>query len=954
MLVYLLSAYVSNPADAQPVASTETDGAGHYSIEDFAEGDDLIVVVGDAPRLTGIFLDVDGEDAGDVSSATTLAAEEWGARLAAGGTVTQGEIDGTVAAAEDVLRARTADELSAILDALLPASYGGGFPDDLPLSLHQVVNAISGVTLAACEALAVVDASGQPTGILPLTGVPMSFGDEPTGWVYDSEEGDSPSALRHLTYIERTEGEQAELLIPLHPANWMEGGPAQLAVVSEDGTMACPGLTFTVEPLEPAPGTLERMVDDFEGALEAWGGAFGYTRAELLATPAEALEPWAVPVAGGLKAIDGPDQENTLRAMLSGTAPILDGESIDEEALALFDALLALSEGTLPAGVPPGGSTLVRAPLSIPEPCIALPSDIETAEDLDCWMAAHATLVEEGQFRQDFYEGFSRSAAITLPVEKIMFLGMNGPTATVNSLVQFMHMMDQGLLHLMPSELLELDLEVDRMPLEEDAAATWSWSATLGARSSGWELDPVLALGVLPVGLGTGGSAIAKFLRQGQEMQQAVSAVVDHTAGLVGETEVLNIDFPPREWSVPVETTTDGAFFAWTLDTESTESGDDPFVFGSYENRYVPTGPGSSELTVRTRSGAFQGQNREDRANLEMLPIEVDFPGGNPIYMTPGESIFIGVDVENAIDASIDWSLVNGGGGITITPGSGDRHAAAIEANEPGQYQVRAESATRNGLRADNDPPRFDVAFIRVGELEVFPSPTSCILVGDAHQFSARFGEESVSFDELEWTISGPGSVSETGIFQASSSGAVTIVFSLRSDSDQTVTISFEVTEICGSFTLESSQFAFSGTCVTFHDDGVEGAGGVAFGSRFADDQHGGISFFLDFGEFMETSGDTWTMSDVDWTWGSNIYPNLSPTMPLPWGFHTDEEPGIGTGSLTLTRETKNGEPVLSGSFYGNFRWYEETADGIEERESIVHGEFRDARHYRDNTCWLG
>jgi hypothetical protein len=157
---------------------------------------------------------------------------------------------------------------------------------------------------------------------------------------------------------------------------------------------------------------------------------------------------------------------------------------------------------------------------------------------------------------------------------------------------------------------------------------------------------------------------------------------------------------------------------------------------------------------------------------------------------------------------------------------------------------------------------------------------------------------------------------------------------------------------ICtSSFKLTSSEFTIEGSCVTFFDDGVEGGGGVQFGSRVSDDRHGQISFLIDFREFRQNSGNVWSVENPEWTWASSVVPNL-PSMVTPsWFFHSDDP---GFRELEVIQQMRGDESILSGSFQATHKWTEETADGLVVRESEVYGTFRGARDHRIDMCWDG
>ena len=963
VLIYEASDYISNQSNAALLASTTTDSEGNYSISDIDEGLDLVIVVDSDPRLTSAISGAVEESNGNVNSATAIVSEYWAGEIANSRTFDRNDFEEMLQTATDLLDDMTSEDLYNVLDELVPDQFGYGFPGNLSPETQLLVSSLLGHGGAVCETIVFDAASGKPTNYVLVEGLSDDFGQDPLAWVYDSEDMDEDN--RHGVFIERLNGNMAELLIPVHPGNYLEGGSALIVIYNEDQSIICPGISFEIEALVKAPGTFKGMIDHLEDAFEGMVQNFGYSSSdELLTADVSELPNEVKALAASLQIIDGPNNPNNIRQILSGDAPVLEGNPLDNEVLELFDALMNES-GLSETAIRFNDLFNTQAKLmnsSTSAGCFVMPENISTPGELNCWMGVQAWFENANQGLAREIRDLTGSA---LGVGAVVALatGVGAPVAAVLGMsataVTMMAIFIDANDNTLPSQLLGFELLADPTTYNnEDDDTEGEWTADLAAESNGWTLNWATVLVNVP-GLGkiagifnkTGIPNAAEFLLQ--NFQREINNVWEADSG--------PIDLSPQIFQVTVDTDRDSEYLKWESNTTSSETSIDPFQFTHSEQKYNPKAVGTSKLRIETRGGdVFKGQNVFNEVDLEVIGINITLAEwigqgislayASPLYINVQEELSLEARVVNAINKEVNWSVTPEASGLSILELSGNDNVAEVLATEPGRYTVEVESVADTGPRADNNPRKYDRVTIWVGGLNV--SNPGCVETNESVQLTAQIGGEPIGFSELEWDIDGSGTIDSHGLYTAGGAGSVTIIFSIRTDPEQTDTITFQVRDMCGSFRLVSSEFDFDGSCVTFFEDGIGGAGGVKFGSQSSDDRHGGISFHIDFREFREISGDKWSVENPGWTWSSHVVPNL-PSMVTPsWFFNSELTDGFS--ELIVTQQMRGDEAVLSGSFVATHVWNQETEDGMEERESEVSGTFNGARDHRVDTCWDG
>jgi hypothetical protein len=935
--VYELGAYIESPASASVLGSTTTDSEGSFSFSDLEPGFDLVVVVEGDPRLATLVPDFRDGDRGDVGSATTLAAEAWSAIASEGGAVPRGGFQTSVSEAEALLEGRTGEELLGLLQLLVPVRLGDGFPDDLPAEARVIADALGGWQLSQCEGLAPGAASSLPGRVVPIAGMPEGLGSEPLALVYAAQGTD-----RTLALVEWAGEDEGELTVPLHPLYPMEGGEVDLVFFSDEHEFTCAVVPFQIDPMTPSPGAVSALADRLEAVLVEFAEALGYSREGLLALDPGQAPPHVAGLAGALHGIGGSGVPNNLRAVLDGSAPILDEFPLDEEALATVEALVVAS-GLLSAaegfatelqssgagqspldlpGVTPGSGVAGAPPvLAEAERLVETPSQL----DMEMRWQGRCVGANQGTTATLLTAGGLTLAALAI------FPPATAVAAPAAGIVTMMQIVIDICANGLPSELQAFEVEADALVFNEDSEEEGAWSASIVATSEGWTLTWPTTLGLIPgagrlAALATRSATRAsQVLQITEEFVDWMQATVTTAFGTFAESGLLTI--PPQiVGPVVVDPLRpgEGEYFSWELIAFFPETETPPFRFTDDETGYVPQAAGISELRIRTRAPAFQGQDRVGQAFPEVRAVQIeilrgrgeDLTGPPPFYVRPDDNhqIDLRAVLDNVNDPSVSWSTEDGG--FFELRGEFDEEATYFTPEAPGTYLVVAESLSRDGPRASNTPPRRATARIVVGGLQVTPPP-GCIEVGDTFQFRAFIGGEEIPFGDLAWSHQGVGSMSSNGVYSASSIGPSFLEVWIPGEEDDGFEFEWTVLAECQTFTIAASgdaQISVGGQCGSVLPVS-ETSGGVFLGDRtgpvhltlqiaasaiYQAEEEGAAEAVVLLGTVLEYQGARWTYLREDPGTGESWFD------PVP---------------LTAVPVVIEGNPthVLSGSFSGYF-----------------------------------
>lgn len=997
--VFNITEYVDNPDGAEPLATTTTDGDGQYTVSDIPQGIDVLIMLDVDPRLSTVIVDIDDESSADINSITTLASEHWGPYLMDGSSFSLKDFQNTTKAAEELLEEEDGAALADILDTLIPAEFGEGFPDYLPPDMQIIVDVLEGIDLDACQDLELETSTGKPMAEVVVRGLKDDFGDEPWAWLYDADADNPGEDDRHLVYVERTTDEEALLVIPIHPGAYMEGGSAEMVFFDEDESFICPGLDFDVEPLDPAPGMFKAMVDSMEILFENEAESFGEDPDDLRTMKVSELEddrPHLALIAAGLQMVDGPDYPNNLRARLAGEAPMFEERALNEEGLELFNALAAetgyANVGLNKASKP---KNLNKSKAGITD-CLVEPRNISTPAELNCWMDVQQTYGEfqEGQeARRDLALSItSLIGEVEIPLldDDSDINAIQELASTIEAPLQWSQMMADGLDSMMPSELLGITLEVGRTDYNEDEDEESSWISEIAATGSSWEADVLLTIEVASFGgVGRGGKMLSKKAGHSKKIQDFVENTTDDIFSEMQDNDIGVIEIDPIVYGpVEIDPNRDGEdeYISWQFETKDSETGEEPFIFLSDESTYKPAAVGESELIIKTQDGVFQDTPALNNDFFSVKKINVslhedDSTGVSPdIFRIGPEDNFtldLWAEVENADDKSVEWFLELEEGphvASLSTSGTGKRSAvidaSSIQEQEDTRsvYRIEAESVTEEGLRDGLDPKRSDVARIIFSDedYELQVSGTGCVPVGDSYQFRAQVDGEEIDFSELTWSVSGPGILETDGTFISNQSGNVTINFEYDlPDQDETLTdqITFEVSESCGTLTVSSDEFEYTSTCPSslyFPDYGAPSDAAV---SALVSNAHGNDEPFTISVEGMLTNitdSGSWTREltvvnkSPDYTNGEFVLEveDAEGNLWEPIGALESDSFYGEEYIMTINRSEEEIDGEVFGIFDGSFEMRLQTGDPFEENHEtiMVEGEFSGIR-YGDYGC---
>jgi hypothetical protein len=801
-----LSLYITHTPRGAP------DAAGRFTAQGIPANSDILAITQSDPRLSAIYLNATTQTSLDINTATTLTAEYLAPDLYAGQSLTNQRLQLVLQRAADITVSLSGNELLALLNGLLPSEFGQGFPDNPQPQFQYVLNELSGIQQLDCSGITFSAVQGKPATVVEVVRLLPEMGDEPLLWVSSISNVTGMTEGKHLAYFERTDGDKGVFVVPLHPTMLMEGGEVSLTLTSEDETFACQSWPFTIQALDAAQGVFEEIINQLEASLYHLSDLMGADPEELLAADVKTLDPSLAALATGLKGVKGQDNPYSLRAILSGEATI-EGEAIfDGPAKAIAEAMMvssgladifqAISSNTLEIEVEKVGDN---------ERLSAKTNNDQLSLDpisLHILMEVQDKLNERnGPLSKAANEAFGimmggisvgATAVGAVPIGAVA--GIAGTAVTIQQLVMDI------IVDLLPSKLDGFLMEVDPAVFDEDDPDPGQWEAKLVASNKGYTFDWPTALGLIP-GWGKVGGGVAWVTRGSTAFKQGVEigfqVSLDAAKSVFGIVEGSNMKLNPNEFVVEVDPnrSQESRFFEWEMRTITTEKGGDPIVLDGgnaqlYHNREV----GTAEIRIRTTGNYFQGQVVNNNRQLGVAPIIVEvleLNGGAlfapPVYMEVDEEAMLQANVENALDEEVTWRVTPDNTGLVIHPKADNQ--LLIVSHEPGEYVVVAESASRMGPRAANNPVRWGSARVIVDGLRV--NNPNCLSRGESFQFEARFGNEPIEFSELDWTINGPGSISSSGMYSSNQEGNVKVEFSLKKNPLTTETVEFQVRQKC-------------------------------------------------------------------------------------------------------------------------------------------------------------
>lgn len=756
----------------------------------------------------------------------------------------------------------------------------------------------------SCEDVTLVRSGGEPFERIE---VDFEFsGDEhhggflmagPFGVDVQFDDPDEQSLFLPVNYD--TEEGTHYFFAPHHPAG-MDGGEATL--VFTDGPRTCEQTpSWTVEPIDPAPGAIHEYLDARVDLSRAVIESFGYDPDEVVHENYEDLPAPIAPLAFQVWALNHPDNPDSVDVLIDdGELPFDDVTDEDIEVVeayidqadlagyarrnleafqeyeAQFDDDLHLmrdgSPGQFNRGVSP--CELVAD---------AVRPEIETAADLS--RAMH---------RSHRVETLADDLAMGANVAGLVSIAP-GPHRLASSIVGFLlgvgEALAQGLSKMLPRELKNPQVHDWSDFFVEDTTEPKQWSNyTVDAHSRGWDgtaelithlrglisnvkvlrskrnntsgdlvdqiegmLDDVAddADGVI-VQIADGlGDFVADALRT-----EATEFLYDGTGGCYIEPQVWEeIPLVPSQWR---EVGYYGDIEHRDAETQS------EFCYGTTpphqdldRREYEPTAVGTGRIGVGPDRDLFPLQREIDfydavwEGQVETHPIDVEIMEGRA-FGEPGEVIELTGEIRQAHDPDGDWEILVGGGEIYGDPsyevdtstGHGV-HSAQLQLPEDEDefpLLVGLDSTSSQGLRSSAcDPePRRDRVIVRNAEEGGYfqIDPTfRCMAPGTELDFQADADVPDQSDPTVRWHADG-GSIDPEG---------TEVTFATEQEGEYTVTATVEGTD------LEQRAQVRAGACECYYN--VTFTGGLqasygAFENIFAWVSDG--NFFVNFGGALE------------------------------------------------------------------------------------------------------
>lgn len=633
--------------------------------------------------------------------------------------------------------------LTALAAWSLQLGCGGSGEDDVPEP--------------RCDAPHLASASGLPLDEIAIEGIPAHFDTLLAAKV-------KADGATSTTLVARRDDGPIVLVAPIHPTGSAEGGEVTLEVVDAGGR-SCTPIPFTILPLPPAPGATAAMFDQLRARHEGQARFFQTSIEALRRTDVDDLPAHLLPLYLAQHTLDDPENPNSLRALLDGSAPDLEGVAADIDLLdrlvdklglsaALGESLVELD--ALLAGAEAGTLALQAAPTAMggsPRTAYALHAEMEMAQ----WARGYRGDSGLAQATRGTATAVGLGGLVPVPQVKAgsMVLGSGLFAFTKGA---------EAMAALLPSSFVSIDFQLSPSSFGEDDPSSGRWhDVEVVAVSEGWELDKALLESLLQLTKVKGGydGWINRFAPKGFKASlnnhlrnQAVSKVIQGTAGGSGIVSI-----PPAE-TQPIDITEDPWSFA-EVHFALVEDGRQGYrLDASWEGTY------GAEIKVGTALGKFGGQHIYKNQKVPVLPLEIE---SNPrrASVDPGDVVEFTVTVRRAHDPSISAQAERGAVSLQRQPDGTHllRYTAPASEDElPDSITIRSESTT--GMLSNPARRRPSLVIPIRGTtptIEITPRDI-CLDSGEKETFHA----EVVNLDSqaVRWSASA-GTITQQGVFTA-------------------------------------------------------------------------------------------------------------------------------------------------------------------------------------------
>lgn len=684
----------------------------------------------------------------------------------------------------------------------------------------------------ACTELSFDVTSAVPLDTVPVRGLPDTL---ETPIYAEVVAADTTVQDTGLTFMDRDDGAAGYMIAPLVPGGNGDGGAVSVRVT--DGSRSCSPLDFTVESLPEAIGTASAVADSLAVLVELLAGRFGVQPTELENVNLDTLPKALWPLAIGHEMIAGPSNDNSLRAILDGTAPVLDGDGID---LTLTDRIMALggveaalgeqldslragrtAAADLRVGLQSGGTAAAVSRLSCDPGAVTDPSTLHTCMNIQYSAGFQYRSMKDVRT----YMGVAFGAAGLAP-------GMS-TVSFVAGAVLFLHSaVLEGTTKLLPSHFVDGDFFLaDDYYLEDEPGPDEWHSAWVKAASNGWSLEQAVLSTILQV---MGASSvyeeyIDKFMRDtsiDDEIlefieTQIASAAIQATDGAniiqIAPDTTLEVGIDSAEWS---QQRVNGEAIALTAHRE-----------------YEPMEVGTAHIVVGTVADSFPGAHYEsvDTVEVDRIVVTVDPPERT---VNPGDTVSFRAVVAKAMNPAIDPRPTRGAATVTATNDS----VHTLQVVTPTDtsvypYLLNAYSTTSTGARSHSTTPRLGQAFLyKAGSITVSPDD-ACVPHDSTQQFTADV--HGLQNREVTWSTSA-GTIGGDGVLTAPAIDTEVVV-TATSEEDSSVkgTTTALVRETCESYARWSGSgggISASGPYVNVVVDTATGTAVIGMNEDMTDD----------------------------------------------------------------------------------------------------------------------
>lgn len=829
-------------------------------------------------------------------------------------------------------------------------------PEEEPLPNEELV----------CDSINVEPQSAEPLSIITINGIDSSFGETPAG-ILESGENIVPFLL-----TENEEQGVYEFILPVHPSGNIAGGSSEITIFSTEGTNQCDGFEMDITSINSADGELKALSETIVQGVQLYFLRLGIEPKSILDESPTEVAPHYLPFRTLYHLFD-PESEYSLISILEGNSSYAEnGDKVDEDTRALIDALLAKS----------GLNDEIKSFFDQFEEEDAVRTSteqypeqygrdvnksietvsIERLSDLMMQTESFAPYgVTSGQGSISDYldihlalhkasSSIQSSLLASLASDNPEYAGLaSGTMAVIESMLTIVFP------DLLPTEITLFELFTDIEEFNEDSEEEGVWNLQIEASSNGIAVD---------INMLSGGMSDLLDNEAMTDLTQEIAtnfevALQSISTSLIGmPSGDGTITFPPTTWQTTVIADDDGVdeYVNVAIEHISSWNGE-PAIGLNEENHYVALREGESDLKVGLKNDLFGLDNDVEESRLiKVNPIEIEISDESG---STAEEFILRLDEEkelkidlfaevgNADDPSLAWSSEDGAGGFFTEHDSKANHVTYYPPQEEGLYLVVAESITDTGPRENQDPPRTATAKVRVvmddgdEDSELFVTSPGCMTPEDEIGFTAFLEEQQIPVENLSWTVEGPGSLSENGIFTPNGLGIVIIDFFYEdpdSGESHTTQTSFVVLESCGELSIESDYFTYSTECVAAQYVLTTDAGDVVSGiwaGPFGTELQLGIETDLsDKGEWERTFT---RPAPNEWA-----IPGFESPDGRQW-YHTASV-GASPGSFALEikrteRIVGEGEDVIP-VFSGNFEVPMEDTDEDSNITTIFEGEF--------------